>query len=253
MQNRYNSQKFTAPFRLGRKQSRAVLDSEGRQVVVFNKGCEQEAQDYVDFLNSNNQREATSEQKTNSFICKFSGHVFKSGSAAWSVNIKYINISKSILPPRYHKGCYFAFPDGIAYFPTKELADEFIEKYIEEYFPPIVIDGEKYQRDEQVAFFDKVNYLLITERIGNINTNYIQYGTFSKIYRIDKINQCKKDLRKYVMDTHRLSIDESMDIMVGYLGACQISKDPIAYEEFSIDYIIKNQHLKFKQNETNRN
>lgn len=43
---------FKPPFRVGRKQGRAVLDSEGMQVVVFPKGLERYAIQYVDHLNS---------------------------------------------------------------------------------------------------------------------------------------------------------------------------------------------------------
>jgi hypothetical protein len=39
------------PFRLGRKQKRAVLDAEGNEVVVFPKGREEFAELYVEFLN----------------------------------------------------------------------------------------------------------------------------------------------------------------------------------------------------------
>lgn len=44
--------KFKPPFRVGRKQSRAVLDSVGREVVVFPKGQEGMAVEYCEFLNS---------------------------------------------------------------------------------------------------------------------------------------------------------------------------------------------------------
>jgi hypothetical protein len=40
-----------APFRLGRKQKRAVLDSEGNEIVIFPKGREEYAELYVEFLN----------------------------------------------------------------------------------------------------------------------------------------------------------------------------------------------------------
>ncbi len=43
--------KFIAPFRVGKKQSRAVLDSNGHEVVVFPKGCEYMASNYVGLLN----------------------------------------------------------------------------------------------------------------------------------------------------------------------------------------------------------
>lgn len=40
-----------APFRLGRKQKRAVLDAEGNEAVVFPKEKEKFAELYVEFLN----------------------------------------------------------------------------------------------------------------------------------------------------------------------------------------------------------
>lgn len=42
---------FIAPFRLGKKQLRAVLDSMGREVVIFPVGCEYFASEYVRMLN----------------------------------------------------------------------------------------------------------------------------------------------------------------------------------------------------------
>jgi hypothetical protein len=42
---------FIPPFRVGRKQKRAVLDSQGREVVIFPVGMEDYANEYVDFLN----------------------------------------------------------------------------------------------------------------------------------------------------------------------------------------------------------
>lgn len=44
--------KLIPPFRLGKKQLRAVLDSQGIEVVVFPKGRESYAVDFVEFLNS---------------------------------------------------------------------------------------------------------------------------------------------------------------------------------------------------------
>lgn len=46
------SSNFTPPFRVGKKQGRAVLDSNGHEVVVFPNGLEDMAQEYCDFLNS---------------------------------------------------------------------------------------------------------------------------------------------------------------------------------------------------------
>ena len=44
--------KFIPPFRVGKKQQRAVLDSQGKELVVFPKGRESYALEYVDFLNT---------------------------------------------------------------------------------------------------------------------------------------------------------------------------------------------------------
>jgi phosphoserine phosphatase len=43
---------FIPPFRVGRKQMRAVLDAKGAEVVIFPKGLENYAKEYADFLNS---------------------------------------------------------------------------------------------------------------------------------------------------------------------------------------------------------
>jgi hypothetical protein len=42
---------FTLPFRVGKKQDRAVLDAFGHEVVVFNKGLEYLALEYVNLMN----------------------------------------------------------------------------------------------------------------------------------------------------------------------------------------------------------
>lgn len=42
--------KFTPPFRVGRKQGKAVLDSKGLEVIFFNNS-EEQAQLYCDYLN----------------------------------------------------------------------------------------------------------------------------------------------------------------------------------------------------------
>lgn len=47
---KFNS-KFTPPYRVGRKQKRAILDSKSDQVLVFPKGSEAEAQAFCVFLN----------------------------------------------------------------------------------------------------------------------------------------------------------------------------------------------------------
>lgn len=44
--------KFAKPFRLGKKQIRAILDAHGREVIVFKPGMEDYAKEYVDFLNN---------------------------------------------------------------------------------------------------------------------------------------------------------------------------------------------------------
>ena len=44
--------KFKIPFRLGKKQNRSVLDADGHEVVVFPKGREELAEEYVNFKNN---------------------------------------------------------------------------------------------------------------------------------------------------------------------------------------------------------
>lgn len=48
----YMNNGFIPPFRVGKKQRRAVLDCIGKELVVFPKGREFYAQQYVDFLNA---------------------------------------------------------------------------------------------------------------------------------------------------------------------------------------------------------
>lgn len=43
---------FTLPFRVGRKQMRAVLDAKGMEVVLFPRGLESYAKEYVEYVNS---------------------------------------------------------------------------------------------------------------------------------------------------------------------------------------------------------
>lgn len=43
--------KFKVPFRIGKKQSRAVLDDYGKEVVIFRKGLEFMALEYINFIN----------------------------------------------------------------------------------------------------------------------------------------------------------------------------------------------------------
>ena len=42
---------FVPPFRLGRKQKRAVLDSNGLEVVIFPVGAEKAAQHFTNYIN----------------------------------------------------------------------------------------------------------------------------------------------------------------------------------------------------------
>ena len=48
--DRYDKEKYTKPFRVGRKQGKAVLDSLGKEVVFFNDS-EKQAEMYCDYLN----------------------------------------------------------------------------------------------------------------------------------------------------------------------------------------------------------
>lgn len=48
---RYDVNKYTPPFRVGRKQSKAVLDSRGLEVVFF-MDSEEQAKMYCDYLNN---------------------------------------------------------------------------------------------------------------------------------------------------------------------------------------------------------
>lgn len=43
---------YHPPFRVGRKQKRVVLDNRGYEVVKFNYGDEEMAQDYCNYLNN---------------------------------------------------------------------------------------------------------------------------------------------------------------------------------------------------------
>lgn len=43
---------FIPPFRVGKKQGRAVLDGDGHEVVIFPTGFECMAKEYCEFLNS---------------------------------------------------------------------------------------------------------------------------------------------------------------------------------------------------------
>ena len=47
---RYDANKYTPPFRVGRKQGKAVLDGKGIEVVFFNNS-EEQAKMYCDYLN----------------------------------------------------------------------------------------------------------------------------------------------------------------------------------------------------------
>ena len=48
---RYDVNKYTPPFRVGRKQSKAVLDNKGLEVVFFIHS-EEQAKMYCDYLNN---------------------------------------------------------------------------------------------------------------------------------------------------------------------------------------------------------
>ena len=47
--------RFTPPYRVGRKQKRAILDTNGIELGVFKTGNEKAAQDYCDYLNGKQQ------------------------------------------------------------------------------------------------------------------------------------------------------------------------------------------------------
>lgn len=49
--SRFDSEVFTPPFRLGRKQKRAILDAKGREVIIMPNNSEKQAQMYCDYLN----------------------------------------------------------------------------------------------------------------------------------------------------------------------------------------------------------
>lgn len=49
--SRFDSEVFVPPFRLGRKQKRAVLDANGREVIIMPRNSEKQAQMYCDYLN----------------------------------------------------------------------------------------------------------------------------------------------------------------------------------------------------------
>lgn len=48
---KYDAEVFTPPFRLGRKQQRAVLDAKGKEVVIFPSNSAIQATLYVNYLN----------------------------------------------------------------------------------------------------------------------------------------------------------------------------------------------------------
>lgn len=51
------AREYKFPFRVGRKQSRAVLDADGIQIVVFNQGYEELAQLTCDLLNAHDRKQ----------------------------------------------------------------------------------------------------------------------------------------------------------------------------------------------------
>ena len=52
--SRFDSEVFTPPFRLGRKQKRSILDANGKEVVIMPHNSEKQAQLYCDYLNGYN-------------------------------------------------------------------------------------------------------------------------------------------------------------------------------------------------------
>lgn len=51
VKNRFDSEVFVPPFRLGRRQKRAILDARGREVIIMPHNSEKQAQMYCDYLN----------------------------------------------------------------------------------------------------------------------------------------------------------------------------------------------------------
>jgi hypothetical protein len=49
--SRFDSDVFVPPFRLGRKQKRAILDAKGKEVIIMPYNSEKQAQMYCDYLN----------------------------------------------------------------------------------------------------------------------------------------------------------------------------------------------------------
>jgi hypothetical protein len=49
--SRFDSDVFVPPFRLGRKQKRAILDARGIEVIIMPHNSEKQAQMYCDYLN----------------------------------------------------------------------------------------------------------------------------------------------------------------------------------------------------------
>ena len=65
---------FTNPFRLGKKQQRAILYSNGKELIVFPKGKELYALEYLNFLNSDIKKEYEDKiQKQNEILLKITG------------------------------------------------------------------------------------------------------------------------------------------------------------------------------------
>ena len=68
---------FVLPFRLGKKQQRAVLDANGKELIVFPKGKELYALEYLNFLNSDIKKEYEEYedkiQKQNEILLKITG------------------------------------------------------------------------------------------------------------------------------------------------------------------------------------
>lgn len=51
LNSRFDSTKFTPPFRVGKKKKRAILDSKGLEVIIMPTKSEKQAQLYCDYLN----------------------------------------------------------------------------------------------------------------------------------------------------------------------------------------------------------
>ena len=66
---RYDATMFTPPFRIGRKQKRAILDTNGKEVILMPHNSEKQAQMYCDYLNGQ-QRDVPSDDIYTEFQIK---------------------------------------------------------------------------------------------------------------------------------------------------------------------------------------